>query len=419
MTRSDVHIPRESPSSQIHRFGREGLIPSQRSIVLPDPLTRTAYSEKHIESFFVTYLPSDTASSAINISSFLNVLPILCVRDASLRLALLAVGTAALGQVTGEPWMVQQGKTLYSQGLSEFGRALQDTRRKDSEALLAVPRVLGMFEILFGADMAPGVQGRSWRRHAEGELAMMLRRGPAAFSQPIAHDMFVDARMNPIISAVRTRKHCPLNEPEWKTVPWMNREKTAKDSLLDVFASVPDIMMALDPDELVSSATATDPAVWQQRVVALQKASFIEEELAEWRSQYGHLIYQPRTEDATPLSFPDLATAQMSLLYWTISSAVYTYLSKLNSTASIPNPGRFARYIWRSVPFFFAPSTGIWGAVMVAFPIGMANMYHDKVGRANSDGPYLALMYTAWANPKLPICIKQFLVSMRGPAAGS
>ncbi|KAF2247186.1 hypothetical protein BU26DRAFT_552017 [Trematosphaeria pertusa] len=201
------------------------------------------------------YIPDGGAHGStaeiLRTNSFVSVLPLLYVRDEALRLALLAVGTAAMGK----------GKNLYGQGLQEMGRALRDEKRARSEALLVAPRFMGMFEILFGANVDPNLQARSWRSHAEGELALMKSRGPGAFREGIAHQIFVEGRMVPIIAGVRMRRRTLLNEPEWKTIPRSKHPKTPKDTLLDVLADIPEVMEYADLLSSSSSSSSSSSGV--------------------------------------------------------------------------------------------------------------------------------------------------------------
>ncbi|KAL5041618.1 hypothetical protein BDW71DRAFT_211954 [Aspergillus fruticulosus] len=43
-----------------------------------------------------------------------------------------------------------------------------------------------------------------------------------------------------------TRARSPLNDPEWKTVPWTYIAKTPKDLLTDIFVEIPSLLADLD-----------------------------------------------------------------------------------------------------------------------------------------------------------------------------
>lgn len=121
--------------------------------ILPDGLTRSAYGEKSVEAFFIMYAPNRGTdiytTKMLRTTGFASVLSILYVRDEALRLALLALGTAMLGKMGGDEQLIRQGRKLYGRGLEEMGKALGDEKRAKSEALLAVPRIAGMFEVRY------------------------------------------------------------------------------------------------------------------------------------------------------------------------------------------------------------------------------------------------------------------------------
>lgn len=97
-------LARSSPSQNSVEWKER--VSLRSSITLPDDLTRSAYREKSVEAFFNMYIPDGGAHGStaeiLRTNSFVSVLPLLYVRDEALRLALLAVGTAAMGKVTGD-----------------------------------------------------------------------------------------------------------------------------------------------------------------------------------------------------------------------------------------------------------------------------------------------------------------------------
>jgi hypothetical protein len=46
---------------------------------------------------------------------------------------------------------------------------------------------MALFEIFFGADANSSKQAQSWLSHAEGEIALIVARGPKAFIEDPAH----------------------------------------------------------------------------------------------------------------------------------------------------------------------------------------------------------------------------------------
>jgi hypothetical protein len=155
--------------------------------------------------FRYAYAPSSNLTSSVpslyRDNKFADLLPRLYVTDDALRTALLALSSATASQDPSEPWKLQQAKKLYSKALHEMAKAVKNPQRARSDGILAVPRVMGLFEILYGSDIDLNVQARSWRSHAEGELALMKARNPADYADGTAHDLFVEGRSNPVCTA--------------------------------------------------------------------------------------------------------------------------------------------------------------------------------------------------------------------------
>ncbi|KAF2649819.1 hypothetical protein K491DRAFT_610061 [Lophiostoma macrostomum CBS 122681] len=424
------HSPPRNIQIEALQYAQAGLALSQHGVVLPDSLARSAYNEKSIEMFRNSYAPSalktSSAAAFSSANKFPDLLPALYVQDDALRLALLATSSATIGQATGDVWMMEQGKKLYSRALVEMSKAVKDPQRSRSPAVSAVPRVMGLFEILFGSDINLNVQARSWRSHAEGELALMKAKGPRAHADGPAHALFVDGRLNPIIAAIRTRKATVLNTPEWKTLPWTTIPKTPKDSLFDVLAGCPEIL------ELIKTLPSITDAERRADLIAIirMKAAVLRTELEQWRILNPSCVHTPDVDEPTPITFPDFSTAYLSVMYWTTGSLILQSLAdptrvldfspapSLTPTSSTDRATAilFARRITRSAAYFFEPSRGILGSTMISFPTGMAMLTFHCGDGGPENHEYVGLVRKAWSNPNLPSAIKRFLTSMQQDA---
>ena len=164
-------------------------------MTLPDGLARSAYAERSLGAFWDVYFP---AAKGLHTNRFGSTLQTLYVQDEALRIATMALSSASMGRERGDRAFTEQGRKLYGRGLREMTSAIRNPSRATSDALLAVPRVMGLFEILFGADMNLTLQARSWRSHAEGELAIFKARGPEGHVEGAGHQLFIDGRINPV-----------------------------------------------------------------------------------------------------------------------------------------------------------------------------------------------------------------------------
>jgi hypothetical protein len=397
--------------------------PPPPSIVLPEGFVQPAYTEGALSAFIQLYLPHGGLEAADSEGrEFVNLLPLLTVRNQALQLAIQAIGTAALGQSTGDEALSLQGKVLYGKALSDTAAALRDASQAKSEAVLMVPRIMALFELLFGAEASSPTRAKSWLSHAVGGMALILGRGPEAYSYTdMAHSLFVNTRFALVVSAVRTRKATVLNNEEWKTLPWRNRTKTANDTLVDIFCGVPALREAV---EALSSPTLSKSEAEVLRRYTAAKAWILHLQLRDWLVANPGVVYTPivadGTDSLTPVSFPHFGYACRTLRYWVVALLVYFYLDTASGISpqddwstvrnDRPHPRVYARLIARSASYFLQDRYGFTGATTVSFPLGMALVYMS--GNVSADAQYISMVTTALEQPLLPGTIRDFLTSM-------
>lgn len=400
---------------------RKPMQPLVVSAFLQQCLTRSAYTQKSLETFIYLYMPGgDLKSTNAQGKDFVDILPMLCIRDRALQTALLAIGTAALARAEDDPVLIRQSRALYGQALHETAVALRNPKRVKSEAVFAIPRVMALFEILFGADGSTTSQANSWLSHAQGELALIVSWGPEAYAKSDeAHLLFTNARFRPLIAAVRTRKASVLNEKRWKTLSWKGRVKSPDDRLIDILCAVPGILEAVDKvgsDEFKES--------WRQvlRTETLAKCWALHFKLEAWAETYANEIYSPaEINTTTPIYFPHIEIAWLTSRYWVTALLLYGAFDVLSGISpqidtTLTRPGRphprsFARMIARSVSYFFQKEYGITGATAISFPLGNALLYMGK--HMAVDKAYFGMVLQAWDDPLLPSAIRDFLNSMK------
>jgi hypothetical protein len=390
------------------------------SIILPASLSRSAYSEKSFEAFINMYAPQEHyRNTTMESKDFVEIISVL--NDDALRIAMLALGTMALGKQTGDTNITRQGRGLYSEALIATRRALEDPSRSRSTAVLAIPRVMALFELMFGANVETDNRGKSWLSHTEGEMALILARGAQAYSvDDAAHSLFVDARYRTLLAAIRTRKTSVLNEEIWRKLPWQGRVKTPNDQLLDLMAAIPEILeQGVERDGEMSLGLQRDGA-WDIRASAV--CWDLHFQLQEWLLDNAHEIHLPITGDTTPVEFPSLEIGVLTVRYWVLALIIYSSLdtalglfpSDLTDHPDRPHPRQFARLIARSVWYFFQKQFGISGATAVSFPLGNALLYlrHNP----QLDAHYILMIKEVFDAPSLPKAIKEYLFSTRKSA---
>ncbi|EOA85409.1 uncharacterized protein SETTUDRAFT_32615 [Exserohilum turcica Et28A] len=376
------------------------------SILPPAGLAKSAYSQKTIAAFLDMYNPAGTIETTnVDAKELVTLLPMLSTRDEALQMAALAVGIAQLGITTKNEHLTRQGRALYGKALKETAVALRNPARANSESILVVPRVMALFELLFGAEPQSANQAKSWLSHAVGELAIIVSRGPAAFAtDDVAHNLFTNARYRLLGPAIRCRRATILNTEEWKTLPWQGRTKTSEDLLVDILCGIPEILEAVDrlQYESMDSGERSAPGTWAQ---------------AE-----ANVIYTPEIADTcTQITFPNIDVACITVRYWLTSLFLYSSLDiaagiDLSTDFSLSHPDRphprpFARMITRSVDYFMQEKFGVTGLVALWFPLGNTLFYLNR--NREADVEYIKTIMKAWNQPKLPSVMRDFLMSFR------
>jgi hypothetical protein len=168
--------------------------------VIPSSLAETAFITKGMEAVFDLFPAHQDAGGALQlVNQFSKLLATLSMREEALRQTIFAVGLVTLGKGSSDQVVVRKGRMLYGKALQELGVSLQNPHRRTIEALLATTRLMGLYEMLYGAEgesISP--QARNWMSHAQGEAALIVSRGPEAFTTGTAHLMFTLARFNAV-----------------------------------------------------------------------------------------------------------------------------------------------------------------------------------------------------------------------------
>lgn len=241
----------------------------------------------------------------IDAKEFVALLPFLSTRDKALQMAALAVSITQLGITANDRNLARDGRMLYGKALKETAMALIDPARANSESLLVVPRVMALYDMLFGAEPHSASQAKSWLSHAEGELAMIVSRGPDAFAKDDSmHVLFTNARYRLLGPAIRGRKSTILNNEEWKTLPWKGRKKSLDDVLMDVLCGIPELLEIVDR---LQFEFLDDLEREGLQVYALSRCWTLHFQLQSWAHAEANAIYTPDFIDSpTNITFPDI-----------------------------------------------------------------------------------------------------------------
>ncbi|KAL0933762.1 C6 zinc finger domain protein [Colletotrichum truncatum] len=400
------------------------LIPVIPSIVQVASLSRSAYEEKILDMFWEGFMPNFPICSLENPimryshAEWAVAVKDLYTTDAVLRQSLLSISLGTIGRRDEQKWMIDEGLKFYCQALSQMNSALRHPARWKSDAIMMASRLLGFYELLYGADDRErrGIsQAQSWEGHVMGELALVVQRTPESHIDGHAHLLFSSGRMPLAISHIKQRRRCPLSQPVWKTVPWQYHPKSAKDSLVDIFVDIPGILEDLD----LFRSCDEGPEKEERQKKLIRECWRIDAELMSWLDSLS-----PQEEfkalEARGLENPttcDVVVASAMCLFWTTCILAYSTLRMAfgpNPGVELPertNPRIYCTKIANMVDVLFHPAAGTYGIQSAPLPIGMSLVYLNSTeeGFNSQEKKKLVSFFGKRANNG--IAIGKFLVS--------
>lgn len=182
------------------------------NITLHDSLTRTAREIKYVDAYWGTYLPNGRpiSVSAMRLSTigWTQFFEELCRADPTLRYATLAISISIIGAQDGNTQLSLKGLEAYGMAIREMKKSLMDPVRRRGDGLLAAVRVMRLFEILFGGTNGDASRGQPFSSsqidgycgHSDGEVALVLGKGPLGVQSGPAYWLFTDTRLNSVCS---------------------------------------------------------------------------------------------------------------------------------------------------------------------------------------------------------------------------
>ncbi|KAB5582322.1 hypothetical protein GE09DRAFT_1074463, partial [Coniochaeta sp. 2T2.1] len=106
--------------------------------------------------------------------------------------ALLAISTAKLGQRTSRPDLLHESLRLYTKGLAQLHRNLQNpSKREDDQSLAAC-----MVSLLYEVTVSPAGTYDGYMAHYRGTLELLRLRGASSHKSGLAHSVFRIMRMH-------------------------------------------------------------------------------------------------------------------------------------------------------------------------------------------------------------------------------
>ncbi|KAH8703605.1 hypothetical protein BGW36DRAFT_423160 [Talaromyces proteolyticus] len=383
------------PRVFINSFAQDGIRHEQDAASQKDCLhvdfsnkiARSAHETKILEQFWQSYfpngeaLPIDVAHSVLG--GLMQNIQDLYGTEIVLRKVILALSLSTLArQDASLAWMKEEGRRLYGDAMQGAVVTLRVPQKRQENGLLAAVQLFSLFEAVYGDDGENDItQAKSWLTHCFGNVALIVQRGPLAFTTGSSHRLFVDGRLHLTITALKARKKSFLSEVAWKTIPWSVAKKYPKDLLVDILVDVPSMFEAIDVMMVCKEPTRKAQLCKRLRDHYLS----LERSLVQWHTDFSPALINIDNEtQITEVITPQmLATAHLSTLYWTTCIIIYGMVGRLlfqNDDYDVLkqryiDPGIFCRNILKIVPVFFDPSTGIFRVHLVTFPMTVVMMH--------------------------------------------
>ncbi|QDS67857.1 hypothetical protein FKW77_007624 [Venturia effusa] len=346
-----------------------------------------------------------------------------CLDDRIVRNALSALANGSMHRNSEDGRFKYAAIEAYARTLRDLNTALQGDYQAVSDSVLATCKLLATFEVSGGAG-APSF--KNYERHIEGINRIMLLRGPLSHSSYLAHSLFLDARYQSMIVAMRKREPCPFDSPEWLTLPWLHRTKDVKDQLIDLMIRVPGLISEFDDITMQRPPIKDTP---ESRRNFFRRARLLQDALETWtvmlkESTDPELLRA--TEDGIPHSFDldNMFLAHTRVLHWTLLLRFYELITiacnkipvegaavTIDDTMFEFNPVPYALKIAKSVGYFYQEGGGLVLAQSVSFSLGSTTLYFSR-GNLRDSVEARAIWDSLKAG-KTGKMVRQFLISAR------
>ncbi|CAF9942166.1 hypothetical protein IMSHALPRED_003394 [Imshaugia aleurites] len=343
---------------------------------------------------------------------WVQLIPDLVNRYDVLDSSIQALCLMQISYVKQERWLFRSSLTFYDSALQALRGALAQPNKAFRIEIFAAAMALATYELLQGIDAS---ESRGWMYHIEG-ASSYLNAFPeldvCSFSHQISFH-FLETVC--IFDALGARKPSCFSTSKW----WRSTVDRFGDhiygSLLRMITSLPTILQRCDE----SMALAASVEAYERRSTLLQMAFCIERAFLDWiETTMAQLsLSQPplvstiqescdsHAETAQPeISFPNIYTARLFLLYW--SSMILLYESIADLLRSIESCSEFAdldasfrcdlldnaftleKYmeishnfatkIRQSVRFCLQPEIGVIGKTLILLPLWIARNHFAK-----------------------------------------
>lgn len=189
----------------------------------------------------------DSASGWI--ANWIDAINRLSTQSDLLHTALTSIGLCSLAARSKNEDMRRKGTEMYGSALVKLSKTLQDPQTASTnDAVIPAIGLMGAYEQFngFSLGLDERNQTRNWFAHIQGVARLLHLRGPHGFTSEYAFQALVACQFSQFASAFSSRKPCFLASPEWRSIPWHNRQKSTRDRFFDIVFKVPGLLQEAD-----------------------------------------------------------------------------------------------------------------------------------------------------------------------------
>ncbi|KAF5554165.1 hypothetical protein FMEXI_2151 [Fusarium mexicanum] len=404
-------------------------------VTLHDSLTRTARTQKFTGLFWSDYLSGGNGfslkASGITSARWMALYEALSDVEASLQYVAMALSTATLGATNNDIQLMGKSQQAYGLAMQQMATSfISPSRNKDG--ILAAIQLMRVYEQLFGTGISaaqknsPVSQIKGFRKHIDGETALILSRGPNDSWSDMGKQLLADGRLTLINAYISRRKRSPYSQGWKQSQLWRSVTNSPLNQLIDIFVEVPALLEDLDiyrvsPSNELYNSILTRCRNCEVEILALGL------EFGESLTKYDY------TYTREPLPVPenddDLAIAYLSCCYWMTCLFIYSTLGfcELESQDSYargpilnyPSQRIAMSYAYRiahAVHLLFEPPAGTYSSVAVFFLLGTALRYLIMIethGGHNIMSKERLLLVNIFTRPFLGSFVGRFLQNLQ------
>ncbi|KAL5316396.1 hypothetical protein ACEPPN_015441 [Leptodophora sp. 'Broadleaf-Isolate-01'] len=355
----------------------ENFTPAQEVLLVNSGSGTAACLNSRVCGAWVTLLPDIVALSSVH----LNVL----------QFAIKSLGYSVLGKVS-------ETLEAYGETLRSLNDVLGVAGEGSLEDLLAVMLCLSMTEVL------QGTEHTGWAMHTQGISKLVQERGPETFKRGVLHQLFTSFRIFMVLGSIQQRKDSFLDDPSWKTIPFMSEPKSLMQNLLDEVAGLPALLQRLDTISIPRRES-------QDMEISSLLSDFVSQmnHLEDWEKNLkltsgSNLLWWPvassserKTTFPTSYGFANILIANTMLHCWSFLIIVQISIGSLRIVTDRNDTGlpveprhrsglsqdktvELAKDICKSMQYHLQPEMKLYGPAATLFPINIAFQVFREAG---------------------------------------